>query len=66
MNKVLQTAEMVLSVEQCELIVNPYYETHLLKRVHNNFLHEFPNSVSPSTHTVLNLILKNQKQTYTR
>ncbi len=47
---------MVLSLEQRVFIVNWDYETHSLKRVCDDFILEFPNSVSLSNHKILNLI----------
>ncbi len=43
-----------------------YHETRLLKRVHNDFIQKFPNSVSLSNNAILNLIKTIWKQTYTR
>ncbi len=48
----------VLQLEQCTFIVKRYYEIHLLKRVRNDFIQEFLNSVHPPNHAILNLILK--------
>ncbi len=42
-------------------IVKWYYETHSLKRVCDDFIQEFLNSVSLSNHAVLNLIFKKSK-----
>ncbi len=58
MNEVLEIVKMVLSLEQCAFIVKWHYETHLLKRVCEDFIQEFLNSVSPSSHAILNLIKK--------
>ncbi len=49
---------MVLSLEQPEFIVKWNYETHSLERVYDNFIQEFPNSVSLFNHNMLNLIKK--------
>ncbi len=38
MNEELQITKIVLSVEQRVFIVKRYYETHSLKRVHNDYL----------------------------
>ncbi len=40
MNEVMQVAEMVLSLEQCALIVKRNYETHLLKHDCDDFMQE--------------------------
>ncbi len=61
MKEALQVAKMVLLLEQRAFIVKWYYETCLLKYVCDTFIQEFPNSVSPSNHAILNLILKNLK-----
>ncbi len=42
--------------KQGAFTVKRYYKTHLLKHVHNDFIMEFPNSVSPPNHAILNLI----------
>ncbi len=48
MNEVLQVTKIVLSPEQRAFIAKWYYETHLLKRVSDDFIQEFTNSASPS------------------
>ncbi len=57
-NEVLQVTKMVLSQEQCAFIVKQYYEACSLKRILDDFILEFPNSVSPFNNAILNLIKK--------
>ncbi len=54
MNEVLEVAKMVLSLEHPAFIVKLYYETHSLKRIHNDFIQEFLNSESLYSHATLN------------
>ncbi len=56
----LQVTKMVLLLQQRAFIVKQCIK-HLLKRVCDNFIQEFPNSVSPPGHVILNLIFKKSK-----
>ncbi len=49
---------MVLLIEQRTFTVKQYYESHSLKYVRDDFIQEFPNSISPSYHTILNLTVR--------
>ncbi len=57
-DKVLPVAKMVVSIEQRLFIVKQCYKIHLSKCVCDDFIQEFPNSLSLSNHAVLNLIKK--------